>query len=380
MIVARNAAATVADAVRSVLNQPIDELLLVDDGSTDDTVSLARSLDDGRLRIVEVAKRSTLGHARAVGLAALRSEFCLLLDADDEFLPGRVERLKGLLQGVDFVADEVELVDGISGNPIRSLSIPAFLDEPPGLFRLFERNYLPGIGQIGFRVEFMRRIGYDASAHGVEDTDFVLRALLAGARYRLVRQPGYLMRHFSGSVSRNRERQASELARVLGNHDYAEIGERWRAAGASNRVTQWGLLSLAVFRRDYSRAEAFLDALELGSDGQVLEPDGPCPLPEAWRLSFFRGTLILLRDGSAAEAASFLGRAMEVAETAETLNNLGVSFCRLGRVAEAEAAFVEALTLRPDYSDAKANVASPEKAVRVTAFPLRREPSRSEYS
>ncbi len=384
MIVARNAASTIGCAVQSALEEPIDELLLVDDDSSDATLDVARSFGDSRIRILSIDSHSTLGYARHFGLSKLKSDFCFLLDADDSFLPGRIARLTSVLEkdGLDFVSDEIELVDGETGNFLRLLTIPRFLDKPPGLIRLFERNYLPGIGQIGFRVEFMRRIGYDIDAHGVEDTDLVLRALLGGARYQLVREVGYRMSHSNGSVSRNRIRQNAELASVLKKYDSKSIRELWLSSKASEKLFLWAMVSLEVFRRNWKAAWEWLSDLESVSyDGSlVLEQDGPCPRSESWRINFFKGALTLLSNGKSSSALGFCSEACEIQEMAEAVNNHGVALCRMGRRFEAIDRFKQSLQLRPNYSDAAENLRTEGLADRVTSHPLRIEPSRSEYS
>lgn len=383
MIVARDAAQTIGSAIASALAQPIDKLLVVDDGSKDPTLDVARSVSDSRLRLLEIDNHKTLGYARGYGLERLESDFCFLLDADDTFLEGRVERLLEVLKRdeLDFVADEVELVEGETGAFIRRMPIPGFLNDPPGLLRLFERNHLPGIGQIGFRVESFRRIGYDPDAHGVEDTDLVLRALIAGYRYGLVREVGYRMSHFPGSVSRNRERQADELAKILMKHDPEIIRDRWMATGATKRQTLWGLLSFELYRRRFEAASELLSKIEplVIDDDEILEPSGPCPRPESWRINFYRGVIRLLHDCDPKSAIESFEKARIVNENPETLNNLGVALAKIGEKREANEYFEKGLTLRPDFADAAANLKSNGLANRVTVHPLRIEASRSEY-
>ncbi len=381
LIVARNAAQTVGDAIRSALAEPIDELLLVDDVSNDGTFEIASSFDDPRVRSIRLFEHKTLGYARGVGLAALESDFCFLLDADDVFLPGRVECLMGVLDvgDVGFVADEIELVDGRTGRFLRSMTIPAFMDNPPGLMRLFERNYLPGIGQIAFRVDAMREVGYDPSIHGAEDSDLVLRSLAAGVRGVLVRRVGYRMRHFPDSVSRNRERQAREVAKVLCKFACKDVRSFILKAGADELLAEWSVLSFAVFRQDYAVAGEILCGIERMDRNwdAVLEPLGPCPLSDRWRLLFAKGALALVGNR---EAACFWEEAAEIARLPEALNNLGVAYFRKGRSRDAANCFEEAVALNGGYVDALDNLRRIGEGGRVTMHPLRREPSRSEYS
>lgn len=81
------------EAIRSALaqNYADKEIVVVDDGSTDDSLEIARSFGD-KIRLI--AKENG-GQASAfnAGFAASRGEIICLLDADDVFLPGKVARI-----------------------------------------------------------------------------------------------------------------------------------------------------------------------------------------------------------------------------------------------------------------------------------------------
>jgi len=87
-----NAARTLAGAVDSVLAQGDIgvEVVLVDDGSTDDTVALGRALSQrhANVSLVGHAVNSGPGFARNTGLRRVRSEFVCFLDADDTYVEG----------------------------------------------------------------------------------------------------------------------------------------------------------------------------------------------------------------------------------------------------------------------------------------------------
>jgi glycosyltransferase involved in cell wall biosynthesis len=92
VIPAWRAADTIARAVRSVLDQsvPVLEVLVIDDGSPDDIPAALAGLPD----TVRVIRQSNAGAsaARNRGLDEARGEWVAFLDADDEWLPGRLER------------------------------------------------------------------------------------------------------------------------------------------------------------------------------------------------------------------------------------------------------------------------------------------------
>ena len=89
----RNVAPYVRAAIRSALAQTRGDLdvVVVDDGSTDDTVAVARQIADARLRVVPIEHRgapAALNH----GIAVSRSRYVAFLDGDDLWAPGKAAR------------------------------------------------------------------------------------------------------------------------------------------------------------------------------------------------------------------------------------------------------------------------------------------------
>ncbi len=94
-----NRAGVLANAVRSVLAQTYAdlELIIVDDGSTDDTAAVVHGFDDGRVRY-QPQRRAGVSAARNAGAAAARGEFLVFLDSDDEMEPAALEVMHGALE------------------------------------------------------------------------------------------------------------------------------------------------------------------------------------------------------------------------------------------------------------------------------------------
>ena len=106
VLAARDAEATVGEAVRSVLRQTFDdlELVVVDDGSVDGTGDALASVEDPRLRIVRNDKALGLAGALNVGLGAARGGYVARMDADDIALPGWLERILGRIRSAPTAA------------------------------------------------------------------------------------------------------------------------------------------------------------------------------------------------------------------------------------------------------------------------------------
>ena len=90
---AYNVSRFVAGAISSVLDQTFTdfELLIVNDGSTDDTLAICRRFTDRRIRIVDQHNRGLAG-ARNSGIRESRGEFLAFIDSDDLWRADKLER------------------------------------------------------------------------------------------------------------------------------------------------------------------------------------------------------------------------------------------------------------------------------------------------
>lgn len=91
VIPAYNASAFVAECIESVLAQtdPDFEVIVVDDGSTDNTSKIVTSFTDSRLTLIQ-RTNGGLAAARNTGIAGAKGTFVAFLDADDRWLPEKL--------------------------------------------------------------------------------------------------------------------------------------------------------------------------------------------------------------------------------------------------------------------------------------------------
>lgn len=94
-----NGGAYLPAAIRSVIGQTFAdlELLVVDDGSTDDSVAVARAFDDPRIRVLGPSEHRGVAATLNRGLDAARGALVARMDADDVSLPNRLARQAGFL-------------------------------------------------------------------------------------------------------------------------------------------------------------------------------------------------------------------------------------------------------------------------------------------
>ena len=86
--------ASLPRAIASVLHQGYShlELLIVDDGSTDDTATVVAGFTDPRVRYIPLAKNGGASCARNAGMRESNGEFIAFQDSDDEWLDGKLEK------------------------------------------------------------------------------------------------------------------------------------------------------------------------------------------------------------------------------------------------------------------------------------------------
>jgi len=118
-----NAARTVERAVRSILAQTLRdlELIVVDDGSTDETAAVVQAIVDPRLHLIRQPHRHVAAAANTAAAHAA-SPLIARMDADDFAHPHRLEQQRDRLlqQDVDAVGCKVRIVDA-SGRTVFSM-------------------------------------------------------------------------------------------------------------------------------------------------------------------------------------------------------------------------------------------------------------------
>lgn len=95
-----NRANLISETIESVINQSYTnwELIVIDDGSTDDTQKVVTSFQDSRIHYYFIEHSANLGKVRNEGIRKATGEFIAFLDSDDLWKPHKLERQHSLLQ------------------------------------------------------------------------------------------------------------------------------------------------------------------------------------------------------------------------------------------------------------------------------------------
>jgi glycosyltransferase involved in cell wall biosynthesis len=243
VIPAYNAARWVAEAVDSALAQtlPPSQIIVVDDGSTDDTAAVLRPYAERRVVTYLLQPNSGVAAARNAGIAAATGELIAFLDADDAWHPRKLE-----LQA-DVLAQRPELA--MLGTAVYEWPLPARAAAPdplaatddqtgPGPFReiawsaLIVRNCFTTSSIVVRRSALAAAAGdappFDPELHGPEDYDLWLR-LAERFHVAILASPLTGYREVPGSLGKRARTMEAGVHRILRKVD--ERGAWNRAAG-----------------------------------------------------------------------------------------------------------------------------------------------------
>jgi glycosyltransferase involved in cell wall biosynthesis len=172
---AKNAAAHIREAIESVLAQSneVAELIVVDDGSTDDTATIVKSFDETRIRLVASAT-SGVSSARNFGARMAAGDWLMFLDADDRLRPNAIATLLAAAQSAPravLIYGDYDLIDDAS-RPIGRRGMLIGRNKPSGrvLERLAAGNFIVNGGVTIVRADAFRIAGgFDESLKYCED-------------------------------------------------------------------------------------------------------------------------------------------------------------------------------------------------------------------
>jgi len=176
LLVVRNVEATIGAAVRSILQQTVDdwELLLIDDGSRDATVERMRRFDDSRIRLFVDGQARGLASRLNEGLREARGEFVARMDGDDVSYPERFAVQGAFLRAhphVDLVGAAAVVFRG-AGNAYGVRRVPERHEQicrPPWGFSVLHPTFFA-------RTAWLREWGYRASNARAQDQELLLRS------------------------------------------------------------------------------------------------------------------------------------------------------------------------------------------------------------
>ena len=247
------------ESVESALAQTWEnlEIIIVDDGSTDDTAKVGRSFADPRVTYIYHDNKGLSG-ARNTGLGHSTGEYVSFLDSDDLFFPTKIQNLLSLFDQnpeIGLAAGDSTLIDD-HGQPIGKTYGDGLPNNPTG--------WLQGnrfhVGAVLVKKEWLDKVEpFDESLRACEDWDMWLRLSIAGCKMAWLPEMVSMYRVHGQQMTRETMRMKSAMFSVLDKtFSRDDLGESWRAEEAKAR-------SSALIK---AAARAFLsgDKVQAGED------------------------------------------------------------------------------------------------------------------
>lgn len=216
-----NAARFLGDSVASVAAQTYRdfELLIVDDGSSDNTVEVADTLarSDNRVRLIRSERNVGTAAARNLAFVAMRGDYVCFLDADDAFLPTKIETQLAFLRGNQSYG--LVYSDLLLGNERLEVIRLNRIGVPPLAFPelLTLRNWFQPIAPM-LTASLVRSVGgFDEALTPAEDWDYWIRCA-AVTRFGYLPGAVAVYRSHPGQTSRQSERMRVAQERLITKH------------------------------------------------------------------------------------------------------------------------------------------------------------------
>ncbi len=352
-----NSARFLGEALQSALAQTHRniEVLLYNDGSSDDSLAVFRSFDDPRLVLIDVGRNSGVATARQVIKTLARGEFLVWHDADDLFHPRRIEILldAALQSGADLVIDNTRMMDEAGTILPGGRRVPDSVTSDPHFTRIFERNAM--LPHPLIRRRCFTRIDYDPLLTTSEDYDYWLRCSQTGFTFQRVDQALIDYRLTAGSLSSDPAKGRAALTHIYAKFELTELQRLYRQRGFAEEVIHYMTCLQNIYRQSYAAA--------------LKSASFPWPRENEADRDFYLGTLSLLCDNLAAAEKHLRQHLEQVQQSPAGLNNLGVLLQRQGK--DGGPHWHRALDLFPQYLDARANLNGTE-TLTLTQLPPQR--------
>ena len=249
-----NRGALIEKTVASVLNQDLPpeevEVLIVDDGSTDDTWDVLQQLygNQAQVRLFRL-ENGGVARARNFGLEQARGEFIAYLDHDDLWLPAKLRLQRDILLQHPEIGvvcclwhDRTEDGEIIPGHQILQADPKWNLPHGHIFGRLLRNNFIVSMTIPMLRTALLQEVGgLDVAMVPCDDWDLWIR-LAQRCQFGVVREVGAIYQRHSSQQSSDERQMLQATQRLLREH----LTKRWWVAAWHLRAV-WVLWSMAYF-------------------------------------------------------------------------------------------------------------------------------------
>lgn len=220
--------------ISSVLAQTFSdfELIIVDDGSTDNTADIVKQFSDPRIRFIPLGKNCGGNYARNQGIKSAHSELIAFLDSDDEWLPNKLELQINCLQNNNSHNANIIYCAYFQYYESTKRKIIITGSYEGNVFHHLLQGWCPALSTFIIRRSSLLEIGgFDENLPSFQDYDLFLRLAKNNSIFAVISEPLVTkIVHESQQVSR------TWISKLKG---FQMFRERWRA-DMINQLGFWG--------------------------------------------------------------------------------------------------------------------------------------------
>lgn len=354
----------VGKAIESVLNQTIKdlELIIVNDGSIDNTENIIKSYNDYRIRYY-YQNNSGPGAARNYGMSLAKGEFIAFIDSDDMYKENKLQEQMNFLinnEKYSLVYCEAEIIDS-DGNYISNIKSDSNYTEKEDMhaFMLF-RQVIPVLPAIMIRHEcYDLGFRYDGSLFRGDDYDFVLKLSEKFNFYYIPLNLYKYRRHDKNITNLQSKMEEGEL-KVLSQYTDEDFIRKVNKSNFSELEKNLLLAKIFIKVSKYDKALEILNDIKHKFNSSLV-----------W---FYIGNCNYIAQNYE-QAINCYSKAIDIDNSmAEAYNNMGCAYFNVDTKKAIEA-FKKAKLVRTEYKDAEYNILqfnSAQKKYKLTMRELRK--------
>jgi len=264
---AYNAVKTIGESIDSVLGQTYTnwELIVIDDASTDETISIItiyQSKDD-RIKLMALSKNGWMANARNHGIATARGEYLAFLDSDDIWMKDKLsEQVNFHIQHPEIIISHTDFdmfsINGIKKRPFKNIIGLKYRKDGNMIPTLYCKNSIGTLTIMVKRDAVLAANCFDIDMRGPEDQDLWIRLAENGGLFGYIDKKLALYRLSEGSVAHNIGRYKRAFKKLLEKHKASAMQYNVYNLALSNYYRYFGLFYSS--KKQYRLAMMYLCA------------------------------------------------------------------------------------------------------------------------
>lgn len=256
-----NGEKTVRESIDSILAQTHQdlELIVVDDGSTDNTVAVVKAISDERLVLLQQQNSGSPASPRNSGIKRATGDFVAFCDQDDLWYPEKLERQLAVCEHVEHIGDigvvfsSADLIDDsgkiIDGNITK---LAGFLPATEARKKMLEGDYIIACSAMVPKRVFDEVGPLDEKLVGVDDYDLWLR-ITENYGVLAITEKLCAWRQSAGSLSKDKAKQYVRTEQI-----FAKLGDKSDEIKLGHGKNILRIILASLVTKDYATAREYL--------------------------------------------------------------------------------------------------------------------------